>query len=717
MSVFKNINTQAKATGGWYPQTQDALITNQESDIRLDTAGNLVTRSAVLTDEGSDFQVFSGAALPVDWLSSIGTGGSVTVANSKANILSGTNAGAKTAIYKKIDYPPMDLSYTLSISQRISNQDIYFESGDHSTDGALDTMFARFHLYGTDNTKVSCEVQSSSDSGGSEGINTQILLPVGMNTSQNLHYMIELTGEKADFYVGISHDTLYKVATYSTQIPNPYTVMYQRVRFMNGTTPATSTTISVDTIASHNMNILDITGEISGEVSVNQKIIPSTVNSSTTNLTASPTAGYIFVGLGEPALNNAVIQVSLKTDQNCIVYVSQSSDGTNWDVSDQFSYNHNLPFGIDVKSVALYFRIRVENLSTSSATTFFRLQTMLCPISEPLPRVLSNLGNLKTSVNELNDENGMKGRFTPMKDLKVTESYRLVGTTFGSSVDTNFWTVANSGTGSAAGVGNSIATLTSGTTNGGYGQIQSVRTGRFIFAHPHLYRAGIRIQNLSIAGNTRRWGAFSTTGTTNPNDGFYFELSPANVLSCVSSNGGTPSSTTSGNFNGIVNEYIMNTNVHFYEIVHFLGVVQFFIDDVLLHTIRPTTSMLSGTFTLPITSTTINVGTSSGTMEVWAAIILRMGRSDSAPQVKFQSGTVTAAVAKSSAGVLKRIVCSTLTPAGTLLLYDAVTATNQVGLITWINNAAPNTIEYDMPFYTGLCYSVTGGGSFTFIFE
>jgi hypothetical protein len=572
-------------------------------------------------------------------------------------------------------------------------------------------------MYGTDNTKVSCEIQSSSDTGGNEGINIPILLPVGLNTSQSLNYVVKMAGDKVDFYIGLNHESLYKVATYSTQVPDPYTTLYQRVSFVNGTTPASTTTLSIDTIASHNMNILNVTGEITGEVSINQKIVASVANSSITNLTASPTAGYIFVGTGESALSNAVIQVSLKTDQNCIVYVSQSSDGINWDLSDRFSYNKSLPFGIDVKSVALYFRVRVENLSTSTATTFFRLQTLLCPVSEPLPRVLSDLGNLKVGIYELEDEFGQKGQFTQMRDLKVEQAYRLVGTSFGSAIDTAFWTATNSGTGSASGVANSIATLSSGTTVAGYGNIQSVRVGRFIFAHPHLYRSIHRVTNLSVAGNIRRWGAFTTTGVTTPVDGFYFELSATNVLTCVCCKAGTPTPVASGSFNGNVNEFIMNTNAHAYEISFFLGSAIFMIDGVLIHTTRPTTAMLSNNFTLPVTNTTINTGSASGNLEMWAGIILRLGREISAPQYRYTSGTQTAVIAKSGAGTLRKVILGTNTPSGTLILYDALTATNIIATFTWTNNAISSSHTLDIDFYTGLTFSVTGGGAQTLIFE
>ena len=721
MTYFKNLRADAKSNGNWMPQSPASLALGEQSQLRVDTVGNLITRSEIYTDAGSYYFPFSGSSLPESFSSFIGTGGSVTVANSKCNVVSGTNTGAATGIYRIADYSPLTLSYTMMISQRIANQDLYAGYGNHPTDPTLDTMFARFHFYGTDNTLVSCETKSSSDTGGTQGVDTQILLPLGMSTSQNLQYRIIHTSRDIRFYIGVDFEHMQLIAINSLQIPDPYTTLYQRVRILNGTSPASSTTMSVDNITMDNKNILDVTATVdSGNLNIGQTVLVSTANSSTTNLTASPATGYIFVGQPEPTLNVADLQVSLKASENCTVYVEQSPDGINWDISDNFNYNHldTRGFGVNVQAISSYFRVRVQNISTTAATTYFRLQSVLCPVAEPLPRAVSDEGNLKVGIYELEDGVNGKGRFTPMKDLKVTESYRLVGASFGSSNDTAFWTVANSGTGSAAGVANSISTLSSGTTNGGYGQIQSVRTGRFIFAHPHLYRSGIRVPNLSVSGNARRWGAFSTTGTTTPSNGFYFELSPTNVLSCVASNTGTPVfSVASGSFNGFINEFIMDTSVHFYEIVFFLGVVQFFIDDVLVHTMRPTTQMLSGTFTLPVTSTTINAGTSSGTLEVWASIILRMGKEKSAPQWLFSTGTKAITTIKAGAGTLRSVTLGTNTPAGTISFWDSLTNSNQICVLTWTNNQASTTVDFNLDFYTGLSYIVTGGGSQTIVYE
>lgn len=113
-------------------------------------------------------------------------------------------------------------------------------------------------------------------------------------------------------------------------------------------------------------------------------------------------AGGQFVGTIDSTLNAAGIQISMKADQDCLVYVEQSSDevSPHWDLSDTFRYFSEQNFGITVQAISSFFRVRVVNQNASVATTYFRLQSVLCPIIEALPRVLTDFGSLKTAIVE-----------------------------------------------------------------------------------------------------------------------------------------------------------------------------------------------------------------------------------------------------------------------------------------------------------------------------
>lgn len=385
----------AISTGSWYPIYLDDLSVGDIASLRVDNAGNLVTRGSVLTDESSFYEPFKGAVLSANWTSVIGTGGSIAVANSICSIASGTTTNAETYICRQIDFSPLHCVFTLSVSQRIANQTIFFGYQDSMTP-AGDTMYARFVLSGTDDTKILCATQSSTDTGGNEGLSSPITLPQGLTTAQVLQYKIEFTGKRVNFYIGLTLDTLSLVASRSVQIPDPYVTLHQRVRILNGTSPATTTIVAVDSITSANYNLLDVNGQVTGNVSVQQNVLASIVNSSVANLLAAGT----FTGKAESTLGVAGIQCSIRTDQNCTMHVDQSPDGTNWDVTDSFNVLSGIGFATTTQAVNSYVRVRVTNLNGASPTTYFRLQTALCPVVEAVPRALNANGNLKVAINE-----------------------------------------------------------------------------------------------------------------------------------------------------------------------------------------------------------------------------------------------------------------------------------------------------------------------------
>ena len=137
--------------------------------------------------------------------------------------------------------------------------------------------------------------------------------------------------------------------------------------------------------------------------SIKQDVIASAlnVNSSTTNLAKSPDSGYQFLGSAESTLGVAAIQVALKTDQNCTITVEQSTDNVptsgapHWDIVDTYNYYAGQTFGRTVQAISSYYRVTVTNLSTTTATSYFRLQAVLCPVVESIPRSLNSLGYMK----------------------------------------------------------------------------------------------------------------------------------------------------------------------------------------------------------------------------------------------------------------------------------------------------------------------------------
>lgn len=318
----------------------------------------------------------------------------------------------------------------------------------------------------------------------------------------------------------------------------------------------------------------------------------------------------------------------------------------------------------------------------------------------------------------LKDNFGFQAEFSPINDLKVNQPYRLVGSTFGSTIDTQFWTASTSGADSASGVATGFATITSGTANNGYGSLISSRTGRFLFVHPHLFRTALRVTALSKADCTRRWGAYSVTSVIVPSNGFFFSLDGENVLSVNKVSSGNITSVSSGSFNGLASTYTMDTNVHAYEIMFFEMGAWFYIDGVLIHKFTPTTSKLCADFSTPITFTSLNSssGVTSGSMEVWASSLLRLGRDITAPKYSRITNASTNTL-KIGAGTLHRITLNS--PSGTLItMYDNTTASGTIiGVIDAPSQANPLTLHYGVDFTNGLTIVTTGTWDLTVMYE
>lgn len=453
-----------------------------------------------------------------------------------------------------------------------------------------------------------------------------------------------------------------------------------------------------------------IPGDAAGNLYTPNAITQNVVLSSSNNRSSTLLTTESWTGDPESTLNCSGIQVNFEGNQHSRITVYQSQDNSTWLIADAFDYQKNASFGMTVQATAAYFKIKVENLSSGTLT--YKLQSVLCPTVEALPRALSDKGHLKVALYELEDELGFHGYFSPVGDLRVCEPYRLVGTTFGSAADANFWLLTSNGTSASAAIANDIATLTSGTSDLGYGQIASVRSARFISLHPIICRINARVTAATATANTRRWGAFTVTGQT-PVAGYYFELSDAGVLSVVAS-GTTP--VASGSFNGAVPEYVMDTNVHTYDILYRNTKVHFIIDGVLIHTFTATTARLSAVPHLPACATSINAtGASSGVLQIWSMSMTRLGRSTTAPTSKFQSGTTNGVVCKLGPGKVHSLTISNVSNGAVVTLYDNTTATGTVlwssGTIVVATGQNPGIVNVALPdgltFFTGLAFAIT----------
>ncbi len=444
-----------------------------------------------------------------------------------------------------------------------------------------------------------------------------------------------------------------------------------------------------------------VAATISGTVPINQDVMVSTGNSSTLNVNA----GVTWSGVSASTLGVNAIQVSLKTDKNCTLYVDQSEDGINWDQIDDYEYNTAIDnFGITVQAINTYFRVRVTNLESTN-TTYFRLSSTLCPIIEALPRSLDEQGNLKVGVKSIEDLYGFESENTPMGEIRVVEPVRLVGTTFqGTIVDPNFWSATTASGGTVTQSGQLILnTVASGSTS-----VQSIRLARYVGGTAMRYRSQIRLGDAGTANNYRRWGAFSST------DGAFFELS-GTTLYVVTRKAGVDTKVAQANWNKY-NVAPTLTNAFVSEIYWTNGSVYFSLGSY-VHKVTAASTTWANTMSLPVRQENVSlVSTTNCEMNVRVATIARLGKIETLPGW-FHGTTAASTQLKYGPGTLHRLTLNN--PAGTLMsVYDSITAaTNAIAIINAPKDANPVVLDYNLPFYNGLYIVTTGTWDYTCIYE
>jgi hypothetical protein len=129
---------------------------------------------------------------------------------------------------------------------------------------------------------------------------------------------------------------------------------------------------------------------------------------------------------------------------------------------------------------------------------------------------------------------------------------------------------------------------------------------------------------------------------------------------------------------------------------------------------------LSDTLNLKVGAEIINgaSNTSNNVMNLRALHIQRQGNITQEAQWNFYN-SVGQRTLKYSAGTLHKIVIGT-SPAGTISAFDSTVTTNNANLIcvlTVQNNAAPDLLSFDLPFFNGLTVAQSAATNITVIYE
>ena len=436
--------------------------------------------------------------------------------------------------------------------------------------------------------------------------------------------------------------------------------------------------------------------------SITQNVVADPNNSSTDNLAVSAS----FTGTATSTLGVVGLQVSFKADQDCTVYVDQSPDGTNWDITDSFNaYVLRGGIGETVQAVNSYARVRVTNIGLAT-TTYLRLQLALCPIVEAVPRSLDSGGNFKVGVKSMEDEYGFEVENTPTGEMRTITPFRLAGSSFdGTTIDTNFWTITNTNGGTTTQAGQLI--LSTNTTANGATIAQSVKRARYSAGSANAFNTGLRLGDTGVANNVRRWGAFDGT------DGAYYKLSGTTLYACTMK-GGAETAVASSSWNG--NRTVPTlTNFISWEIYYLPGKVIYSIGGSLKHTaVFPTTTWTDKlTLTNRMDNTNSGGITSNNIMYARGASISRLGNSSTAARYQYLGTNVTT-VLKIGAGRLHNIVVSD--NLGSITAYDNTAATGTV-ISTIDSSKVLGSMDFHVDFSNGLTFILSGGAKCTVIYE
>ena len=452
-------------------------------------------------------------------------------------------------------------------------------------------------------------------------------------------------------------------------------------------------------------------------VTMEQSVIADTNNSSTTNLESDG----VFTGTATSTLGVVGLQWSLLTDQNCEVCIEQSDTGTsNWDISDCWDYYHSKGAeGGTVQALKSYWRIKVTN-NGASTTDGFRLAGVLCPIASPLPRRLSNYGNLQVVASLRGDENNDRHVWVnPTNELNVSPVPRLIGTSFdGLVIDEKFWTAVSTNTGTVVQSGG-LVTLSTSTETDGTATLTSVRKARFVAGSANLFTAGMQ-SSTAVADNLRRIGVYDD------DNGLFFQLSGL-VFSIGTRkyNGavGVDTLVNSGSFNGNIGDVFTPTADVYYKIsIEYTPLGAFFyVNSKLLHKVSG--GNYSDTLTLPIAIENNNTGSAiNNTFKGVGAFVSRFGELVTNPTSYYHALAEEAGEQlKIGAGILRGIVISNCENGAIISLSDSTTIITPTlwSYTSGVKFTTPVFLDFNgIPFDEGLRLIITANDAqVTVIYE
>lgn len=269
--------------------------------------------------------------------------------------------------------------------------------------------------------------------------------------------------------------------------------------------------------------------------------------------------------------------------------------------------------------------------------------------------------------------------------------------------DTNLWTTAVVGTGTATHNSSGELALTTGATANSTVRVTTPKIMRQMAGTTQFWIGVFRLSDLGTANNVRRWGIYDD------NDGFFFELS-GSVFSVVSRKTGVDTKVAYASCNGPATE-IFNPATDLTKMnqfnIYFGGLsCRWQVNGRVLHGIgaNAISAPLSDRLALPFRVENNNSAGSTSNVSVFSRGISfhRVSPTDVAPRYLFINSVATTVV-RAGAGTLRRISYSPNGISGTVTVYDNTAASGPlVTVFTVPATGTPGFIDYGVEVDVGL---------------
>jgi hypothetical protein len=236
-------------------------------------------------DEPYPGDTITGVAQQTKWIQTkVGNSGQVSVDSSHVTLESGTDGYGGIIISREGDYLPIISTWSLSVSDRNENQTVFFGFRD---DVLNPTMYCDVILDGNLNNKIIFRSAWNND----EQISV-ITLPIGMVTSQNLRYKLDVS---FDYCALLVNGVL--VTKHENHIPDMYAEMQLCAGIINnGNTE--DAYIDIDTLFFSNQNQLQISSTFLAPLPVITREDQHSISSHM--LTSSTTADQVILSYVVP---------------------------------------------------------------------------------------------------------------------------------------------------------------------------------------------------------------------------------------------------------------------------------------------------------------------------------------------------------------------------------------------------------------------------------